>query len=110
MVDLRPRAFPLFGAGRLLTVFDPGLGNFVGPLLFKEPDAPRYEPGFIAVFATTVATAVIAVLYRCLSVWENTKRDRLGVESYEHAYDDDLTDTKVSLRSQRMLVAKLTSA
>lgn len=46
-------------------------------------------------FATTVATAVISIMYRFLSAWENKKRDQVGVESYEHAYDDDLTDTKV---------------
>lgn len=74
------------------------LGNFVGPLLFKEPDAPRYAPGFIAVFATTVTVAALSVVYRYLSIWENKKRDRVGAESYEHAYDDDLTDTKVCRR------------
>lgn len=72
------------------------IGNFVGPLLFKQADAPRYAPGFIATFATTIATAVLAVVYRYLSIWENNRRDKSGtLESYEHAYDDDLTDTMV---------------
>lgn len=74
----------------------PAHPQFVGPLLFKEPDAPRYAPGFVAVFATTIATAVISIMYRYLSLWENKKRDKVGAEGYEHAYDDDLTDTKVS--------------
>lgn len=53
-------------------------------------------------FATTIATAGLAVCYRYLSLWENTKRDRDGAESYDHAYDDDLTDTMVCLRRFRI--------
>jgi hypothetical protein len=72
------------------------LGNFVGPLLFHDEDAPRYAPGFTAVVATAAATIVLALCYRYLALWENRRRDRSGVsESYEHAYDDDLTDMKV---------------
>lgn len=49
-------------------------------------------------FATTVVTAALSVVYRYLSIWENNKRDKSGtLEGYEHAYDDDLTDTKVCL-------------
>jgi hypothetical protein len=72
-------------------------GNFVGPLLFKESDAPVYAPGFTAVVITSVIAAVLSVVYRYLSLWENKKRDKVGIlEDYEHAYEDDLTDTKVS--------------
>lgn len=71
------------------------LGNFVGPLLFHDSDAPVYAPGFIAVVITSSLVAVLAVVYRFLAMWENNRRDKSGVsESYEHAYDDDLTDIK----------------
>ena len=73
------------------------LGNFVGPLLFHEEDAPVYAPGFEAVVITSILAAALSVVYRYLSIWENKKRDKTGIlEDYEHAYDDDLTDRKVS--------------
>ena len=34
------------------------LGNFVGPLVFKEKDAPRYAPGFIIVVVTSIIIQV----------------------------------------------------
>lgn len=72
------------------------LGNFVGPLLFKEKDAPKYEPGFRAVVGTAIAVMFLAVGYRLLCVWENARRDKTGImEGFEHAYEDDLTDMKV---------------
>ncbi|KAK3709731.1 hypothetical protein LTR37_010758 [Vermiconidia calcicola] len=71
------------------------LGNFVGPLLFKEKDAPVYAPGFTAVVVTSTLAALLSIVYRYLSMWENNRRDKAGIlESYQHAYDDDLTDTK----------------
>ena len=73
------------------------LGNFVGPLIFRQEDAPRYAPGFIAVVITSAGAAVLAMVYRFYCVWENKRRDRVGEESFEHAYEDDLTDMKVNL-------------
>jgi hypothetical protein len=71
------------------------LGNFVGPLLFKPADAPVYAPGFIAVLATSIAAAVLAVVYRYVCIWENHRRDKVGtMEGFDHAYEDDLTDMK----------------
>ena len=72
------------------------LGNFVGPLVFKEKDAPRYAPGFIIVVVTSIITAVLALVYRFVCIWENKRRDKHGVEAFEHAYEDDLTDKTVS--------------
>lgn len=73
------------------------LGNFTGPLLFKEADAPKYIPGWRATFGTTVAALTLAVIYRYYSLWENKRRDRDGVmEAFDHAFEDDLTDKKVS--------------
>ncbi|OAL06503.1 MFS transporter [Phaeosphaeriaceae sp. SRC1lsM3a] len=71
------------------------LGNFVGPLLFKPEDAPVYAPGFVAVLATSIAAAALAIVYRYVCIWENRKRDKSGtLEGYDHAYEDDLTDRK----------------
>lgn len=40
--------------------------------------------------------AVLALVYRYVCVWENKRRDKLGNEAFDHAYEDDLTDMKVS--------------
>ena len=74
----------------------------MGPLLFKAEDSPVYAPGFQAVVITSLLVAVLALVYRYVSIWENKKRDKAGIlEAYEHAYDDDLTDRKVWLHSSR---------
>ncbi|KAJ4400040.1 hypothetical protein N0V91_009015 [Didymella pomorum] len=71
------------------------LGNFVGPLLFKPQDAPAYGPGFVAVLATSIAAAALAIVYRYVCLWENRRRDKSGtMEGFDNAYDDDLTDMK----------------
>ena len=68
----------------------------MGPLLFHAEDAPVYAPGFTAVVITSSIAAILAIVYRYVSMWENNRRDKSGIsESYEHAYDDDLTDIKV---------------
>ncbi|KAL1610931.1 hypothetical protein SLS59_000568 [Nothophoma quercina] len=73
----------------------PGIRNFVGPLLFKPEDAPAYGPGFVAVLATAIAAATLAIVYRYVCIWENRRRDKSGtMEGYDNAYDDDLTDMK----------------
>jgi len=65
--------------------------------LFKPQDAPVYGPGFEAVLATAAVTAGLAAFYRYLCIWENKRRDTAGVmEAFEHAYEDDVTDRKVS--------------
>ena len=76
----------------------------LGPLIFKPKDAPRYAPGFEAVVITSVLAAALSLVYRFLSIWENKKRDKAGIlENYEHAYDDDLTDLKVSHSNTAMV-------
>ncbi|KAJ4374052.1 hypothetical protein N0V83_002791 [Neocucurbitaria cava] len=71
------------------------LGNFVGPLIFKPKDAPRYVPAFIVVTITSIVAGLLALVYRGVCMWENKKRDKTGtLEAFEHAYEDDLTDKK----------------
>lgn len=72
-------------------------GNFVGPLVFKKQDAPRYIPGFIVVVVTSIIAGFLALLYRLICVWNNNQRDKAGImEGFDHAYEDDLTDKKVA--------------
>jgi hypothetical protein len=70
-------------------------GNFVGPLVFKPEDAPKYVPGFIITTITSVVAALLALVYRFVCMWENKRRDKMGAEAFDHAYEDDLTDMKV---------------
>jgi len=71
-------------------------GNFVGPLAFKTDDAPRYPRGFIIVLITAIVAAVLVIVYRFVCIWENKRRDKAGTaEGFDHAYEDDLTDSKV---------------
>lgn len=71
-------------------------GNFVGPLTFREQDAPAYARGFIVTFVTAIVAGLLALLYRVVCVMDNKKRDGTGiVESFDHAYEDDMTDAKV---------------
>ncbi|KAH8890176.1 MFS transporter [Thozetella sp. PMI_491] len=69
------------------------LGNIVAPLLFKDTESPIFTSGWIAVLACICAATVLALGYRQICVWENSKRDRAGfVEGFDHAFEDDLTD------------------
>jgi len=71
------------------------LGNFLGPLVFKTQEAPKYNTGWITTIVTSIVAAVLAIVYRVICARENKKRDRTGeMEAYEHAYEDDLTDMK----------------
>lgn len=73
-------------------------GNLVRPLLFKTEDAPGYAPGFVATFTTALAAGLLALVYRYVCVWDNKRRDNAGIEeSYDHAYEDDMTDLKVRI-------------
>ncbi|KAB8242424.1 major facilitator superfamily domain-containing protein [Aspergillus flavus] len=72
------------------------LGNFVGPLCFREQDSPRYVPGFIVTVVTSVIAAVLVFVYRFVCLYDNRRRDATGVlEGFENAYQDDLTDKTV---------------
>lgn len=71
------------------------LGNFLGPLVFKEEEAPYYTTGWIVTVSTSAAAIVLALVYRFVCAWDNKRRDATGeMEAYEHAFEDDLTDKK----------------
>lgn len=54
------------------------LGNILGPLTFRNADAPSYTPAKITIVAVEVcvlcAVAVLLLYYR----WENRRRDVAG--------------------------------
>lgn len=73
------------------------LGSFTAPFFFRDEDAPRYKPGFAVVVAGSVLGAMFMLIYRMICMFENRKRDKAGVaEGFDHAFEDDLTDQKVS--------------
>lgn len=79
-------------------------GNFVGPLVFRKEDAPDYAPGFIVVVITSLAAGILGLVYRFVCMWHNKKRDQAGImEGFDHAYEDDLTDMKVT-QNQRLIL------
>ena len=72
------------------------LGQFTGPLLFRDKDAPRYRPGFEAVVGTAATAGGLSLVYLSICVWQNKRRDALGeAEAFDHAFEDDVTDKKV---------------
>ena len=74
------------------------VGNFIGPLLFRAEDAPRYTRAWAVVVSTSLAAGVACILYRLVCIWHNRRRDNKGIEErFEHAFEDDLTDLKVCL-------------
>lgn len=72
------------------------LGNVIGPLLFRERDAPQYVLGWTVVVVTQAVAVILTLVYRLVCISENKRRDKTGVlEGYDHAFEDDLTDRKV---------------
>lgn len=51
------------------------LGNFVGPLCFREQDYPRYVPGFVVTVVTTFVAGVLVFVYRVVCLRDNRRRD-----------------------------------
>lgn len=43
---------------------------------------------------TAIITSALIIVYRYLCIWENKKRDKMGAEAFDNAYQDDLTDKK----------------
>ncbi|GIJ90024.1 hypothetical protein Asppvi_008972 [Aspergillus pseudoviridinutans] len=72
-------------------------GNIVGPQLFFEHEAPRYQSGFQAVIVCFVVVVVVALLLGVYLRWENRRRDRVAgpVEDAEKPTElVDITDLR----------------
>jgi hypothetical protein len=68
------------------------LGNILGPLTFRDEDAPEFIPAKITIVAVDstvlVAIAILLSYYR----WENKRRDKVVVEHRPDVEFSDLTD------------------
>ncbi|KAJ4332103.1 hypothetical protein N0V87_008664 [Didymella glomerata] len=68
------------------------LGNILGPLTFRNEDAPNYQPAKITILAVEAvvlcATAVLVFYYR----WENRRRDAAGASHQADVEFSDMTD------------------
>ncbi|KAF2029663.1 allantoin permease [Setomelanomma holmii] len=68
------------------------LGNIIGPLTFRQKDAPDFVPAKITIIVTCAVAAGLALLLRVYYTWENKRRDTLGVEWVKDEEFLDLTD------------------
>jgi predicted MFS family arabinose efflux permease len=53
------------------------LGNILGPLTFRQADAPDFVPAKITIVVTCAFAAVMALILRAYYMWENKRRDKL---------------------------------
>ncbi|KAK8113948.1 hypothetical protein PG999_006017 [Apiospora kogelbergensis] len=69
-------------------------GNIIGPLTFREEDAPEYIPAKIVMAVTTASAAVLTGMLMLYYRWENKRRGRLhaGEVHTENSEFFDLTD------------------
>lgn len=70
----------------------PSQGNILGPLTFRNEDAPQYLPAklsIVVVDSVAIATTVILLLYYR---WQNKTRDAAAVEHTRDVEFADLTD------------------
>ncbi|KAF9891356.1 hypothetical protein FE257_004212 [Aspergillus nanangensis] len=51
-------------------------GNIIGPQLFFDREAPKYESGFLAIIICLVVVVVDVIALLFYLRWENSKRDR----------------------------------
>ncbi|EOD48648.1 putative allantoate permease protein [Neofusicoccum parvum UCRNP2] len=68
------------------------LGNIIGPLTFRDGDAPEYLPAKIAIIVADCVSIVLIVILRLYYIRENKRRDRLNVSHQENIEFLDLTD------------------
>ncbi|ORY01750.1 major facilitator superfamily transporter [Clohesyomyces aquaticus] len=68
------------------------LGNILGPLTFRDADAPEFIPAKITIVAVdtsvVLAVGVLLLYYR----WENKRRDKAGIAHQQDIEFSDLTD------------------
>jgi MFS family permease len=54
------------------------LGNIIGPLTFRQADAPDFVPAKITIIVTCAVAVVLTLILRAYYVWENKRRDRMA--------------------------------
>ena len=74
------------------------VGNIIGPLTFRDADAPEYIPAKITIIVVCATAAVLTVLLQLYYTWENKRRVRLASDGFvQHKTDiefADMTDRK----------------
>jgi hypothetical protein len=68
------------------------LGNILGPLTFRNQDAPEYTPAKIAIVAVDSTVVVAVFLLLAYYKWENKRRNKLEGEHRQNIEFSDMTD------------------
>ncbi len=69
------------------------VGNIIGPLTFREQDAPNYIPAKITIVAVCATAVLFTVILQIYYMWENRRRDKLAADGYvQHKIDVEFSD------------------
>lgn len=70
------------------------LGNILGPLTFRDEDAPSYTPAKVTIVAVDSVAIALTVLLLLWYMWQNKKRERqtAGIEQEKDVEFADMTD------------------
>lgn len=68
------------------------LGNILGPLTFRDKDAPSYTPAKVTIVAVDSVAILLTATLLLYYVWQNRRRDRNPAEHQENIEFADLTD------------------
>jgi hypothetical protein len=68
------------------------LGNILGPLTFRDADAPSYIPAKITIVAVDSVAILATVVLLLYYMWQNKKRDNAPIEHKRDVEFADLTD------------------
>ena len=70
------------------------VGNIIGPLTFRDEDAPDYIPAKITIVVVCATAALFTVILQVYYIWENRRRDKLAREGYvQHKVDIEFSDS-----------------
>lgn len=65
------------------------LGNILGPLTFRDEDAPSYTPAKITIVAVDLVAILATVVLWGYYIWQNRRRDKMEVQ---HKVDVEFAD------------------
>ena len=68
------------------------LGNILGPLTFRDKDAPNYTPAKITIVAVDSCAILATITLWLYYVWQNKKRDKMGLDHKTDVEFADQTD------------------
>lgn len=67
------------------------LGNILGPLTFRDADAPLYIPAKVTIVAVDSVAILAAVTLLCYYMWQNKRRDK-KMATMQHRQDVEFAD------------------